>query len=319
VLPFSQVDVFTSELMLGNPVAVVHGADGLSTAKMAAFARWTNLSETTFLLRPTDPAADYRVRIFTPVDELPFAGHPTLGSARAWLDAGGVPRSDGQIVQQCGAGLVCIRQAAGRLAFAAPALVRSDSLGETDVGLIARALRLDPDDIVDARWADNGPGWVALSLKYAVVERERRFLVDHIPDGVVSTRRIVDRYVEGTRLRLREVTDDDGTITRKLGHKARLNKRPEEVACTSIYLDDAEWRLLCQLPALVLRKVRHIVDRDGLTVAVDRFEDGSLLAEIDDGDQPPQEVPAWLAVQREVTTDERWTGARLAKVAALMS
>jgi len=158
-----------------------------------------------------------------------------------------------------------------------------------------------------------------MSLKYAVVERERRFLVDHIPDGVVSTRRIVDRYMEGTRLRLREVTDDDGTITRKLGHKARLNKGPEEVACTSMYLDVAEWRLLCQLPALVLRKVRHIVDRDGLTVAVDRFEDGSLLAEIDDGDQPPREVPAWLAVQREVTTDERWTGARLAKVAALMS
>ena len=139
MLPFSQVDVFTSEWALGNPVAVVHGADGLSTAKMAAFARWTNLSETTFLLRPTDPAADYRVRIFTPVDELPFAGHPTLGSARAWLDAGGVPRSDGQIVQQCGAGLVRIRQAAGRLAFAAPPLLRSDSLGETDVGLIARS------------------------------------------------------------------------------------------------------------------------------------------------------------------------------------
>jgi PhzF family phenazine biosynthesis protein len=164
VLPFSQVDVFTSELMLGNPVAVVHGADGLSTAKMAAFARWTNLSETTFLLRPTDPAADYRVRIFTPVDELPFAGHPTLGSTRAWLEQGGVSRSDGQIVQQCGAGLVRIRRANGRLAFAAPALVRSDSLGETDVGLIAHALRLDTDDVVDAQWADNGPGWVALLL-----------------------------------------------------------------------------------------------------------------------------------------------------------
>jgi len=164
VLPFSQIDVFTSELMLGNPVAVVHGADRLSTAKMAAFARWTNLSETTFLLRPTDPAADYRVRIFTPVDELPFAGHPTLGSARAWLDAGGVPRSDGQIVQQCGAGLVRIRQTNGRLAFAAPPLVRSDSLDETDVGLIAHALRLDTDDVVDAQWADNGPGWVALLL-----------------------------------------------------------------------------------------------------------------------------------------------------------
>ncbi len=164
MLPFSQVDVFTSELALGNLVAVVHGADGLSTAKMAAFARWTNLSETTFLLRPTDPAADYRVRIFTPVDELPFAGHPTLGSARAWLEQGGVPRSDGHLVQQCGAGLVRIRQAAGQLAFAAPPLVRSDRLDETDVGLIAHALRLNTDDVVDAQWADNGPGWVALLL-----------------------------------------------------------------------------------------------------------------------------------------------------------
>jgi len=164
VLPFSQLDVFTSELALGNPVAVVHGADGLSTAKMAAFARWTNLSETTFLLRPTDPAADYRVRIFTPVDELPFAGHATLGSARAWLEQGGVPRSDGHLVQQCRTGLVRIRQAAGRLAFAAPPLVRSDRLDETDFGLIAHALRLNTDDVVDAQWADNGPGWVALLL-----------------------------------------------------------------------------------------------------------------------------------------------------------
>ena len=131
---------------------------------MTAFARWTNLSETTFLLTPTDPAADYRVRIFTPVDELPFAGHPTLGSARAWLEQGGVPRSDGHLVQQCRTGLVRIRQAAGQLAFAAPPLVRSDRLDETDVGLIAHALRLDTDDVVDAQWADNGPGWVALLL-----------------------------------------------------------------------------------------------------------------------------------------------------------
>lgn len=164
MLSFSQVDVFTSELALGNPVAVVHGADGLSAEQMAAFARWTNLSETTFLLAPTNPAADYRVRIFTTVDELPFAGHPTLGSARAWLEQGGVPRSDGHIVQQCGSGLVRIRHAAGRLAFAAPPLVRSERLDGIDVGLIADALHLDTEDVVDARWADNGPGWVALLL-----------------------------------------------------------------------------------------------------------------------------------------------------------
>lgn len=164
MLPFSQVDVFTSELTLGNPVAVVHEADALSTAEMAAFARWTNLSETTFLLSPTDPTADYRVRIFTPVDELPFAGHPTLGSARAWLEQGGHPRSDGHLVQQCGTGLVRIRRADGRLGFAAPPLVRGDRLGETDVEFIAGALGLHNEDVVDARWADNGPGWVALLL-----------------------------------------------------------------------------------------------------------------------------------------------------------
>jgi len=158
---------------------------------------------------------------------------------------------------------------------------------------------------------------MAVSLKYAVVERERRFLIDRIPDGVVGTRQIVDRYVEGTRLRLREVTDDDGTITRKLGHKTRLARGPGEVACTSMYLDDEEWRLLCQLPARVLRKVRHTVDRDGFRLAVDRLEGGSLLAEIDDGDQLPRGIPEWLAVQQEVTTDERWTGAGLAKVAPL--
>lgn len=164
MLPFSQIDVFTSELTLGNPVAVVHGADGLSAEQMGAFARWTNLSETTFLLAPTHPAADYRVRIFTPVGELPFAGHPTLGSARAWLDRGGVPRSKEHIVQECAAGLVRVRQAGGRLAFAAPPLIRSHGLDEAEIRLIARALDLDSDVIVGGQWADNGPGWLALLL-----------------------------------------------------------------------------------------------------------------------------------------------------------
>ena len=110
---FSQVDVFSSEPLLGNPVAVVHGADGISDEEMAAFARWTNLSETTFLLEPTDERADYRLRIFTPGIELPFAGHPTLGSAHAWLEAGGTPKQEGEIVQECGAGLVRLRRASG--------------------------------------------------------------------------------------------------------------------------------------------------------------------------------------------------------------
>lgn len=150
-------------------------------------------------------------------------------------------------------------------------------------------------------------------LKYASVERERRFLVRAVPDGVVSVRRIVDHYVDGTRLRLREMTEADGGVTRKVGHKVRLSSGPEEIACTSLYLDDAEWHLLRQLPAHTLSKVRHVVERDGVRLAVDELEDGTLMAEIDDGDAPAQSVPAWLDVIAEVTADENWTGAALAE------
>lgn len=159
---FSQVDVFSAEPLLGNPVAVVHDAAGLSDEQMAAFARWTNLSETTFLLPPTDPAADYRLRIWTPGGELPFAGHPTLGSAHAWLEAGGVPAGD-DVVQECGAGLVTIRRG-DRLSFAAPPLTRSGPVDEADLEAIAAALRVGRDDLVDAAWIDNGPGWVGVLL-----------------------------------------------------------------------------------------------------------------------------------------------------------
>jgi CYTH domain-containing protein len=152
-----------------------------------------------------------------------------------------------------------------------------------------------------------------VSLKYAVVERERRFLLATLPEGVVSTKQIVDRYVTGTRLRLREVQHDDGTVIRKLGHKVRLDEGPSEVACTSIYLDEGEWRLLRELPALLLEKTRHMVHRDGVVVAVDEHEDGMLVAEIDDGDQPSDLVPEWLDVVADVSHDERWTGIRLAR------
>ena len=117
---FTQVDVFTDTPLKGNALAVVHDAHGLDDARMRDFARWTNLSETTFLLPPTDPGADYRVRIFTTVRELPFAGHPTLGTCHAWLAAGGRPNRADEVVQQCGVGLVRVRRAAGQLAFAAP-------------------------------------------------------------------------------------------------------------------------------------------------------------------------------------------------------
>jgi PhzF family phenazine biosynthesis protein len=163
MLRFSQVDVFTDEFMVGNPVAVVHDADEVSADEMAAFARWTNLSESTFLLSPTLPDADYRLRIFTPQRELPFAGHPTLGSATAWLAAGGLPAGT-QVVQQSAVGNVRIRRSGERLAFAAPPLVRSGPVDQADVDQLARALHLTKDQLVAAQWADNGPGWVVLLL-----------------------------------------------------------------------------------------------------------------------------------------------------------
>ena len=164
---FTQLDVFTDRALLGNALAVVHGADGLSDARMAAFARWTNLSETTFLLAPTEPLADYRVRIFTPRHELPFAGHPTLGSCQAWLDAGGVPRDAGVVVQQCGVGLVRVRRESERLAFAAPPLRRSGPLDAATLAQIVAALGIEAADVLHHQWVDNGPGWCAVMLRSA--------------------------------------------------------------------------------------------------------------------------------------------------------
>jgi PhzF family phenazine biosynthesis protein len=163
---FQQVDVFTAEPLRGNPLAVVHDADGLTPDEMARFANWTNLSETTFLLTPTDPKADYQVRIFTPNSELPFAGHPTLGSCFAWLKAGGAPKGD-HIVQQCEIGLVTIRQQANRLYFAAPPLHRSGPVDHALIDPILDALALSRDDLLAANWTDNGPGWLSLLLKDA--------------------------------------------------------------------------------------------------------------------------------------------------------
>jgi PhzF family phenazine biosynthesis protein len=163
---FAQVDVFTTTPYSGNPVAVVLDAAGLSTEEMARFARWTNLSETTFVLAPSDGRADYRVRIFTPTLELPFAGHPTLGTCHAWLAAAGAPDRD-EVVQECAAGLVRIRRGHAGLSFAAPPLVRDGPVDEALVGRIATLLGLDRGEIVDAEWADNGPGWVAVLLEDA--------------------------------------------------------------------------------------------------------------------------------------------------------
>jgi len=163
---FAQVDVFTDVALMGNPLAVVHGADALDDAQMQAFARWTNLSETTFLLQPSDPLADYRVRIFTPGGELPFAGHPTLGSCHAWLEAGGVPKTPGAVVQQCGVGRVDIRLDGERAAFAAPPL-RKEPVAEAELAPVLSALGLQRDQVLQAQWLDNGPRWLGLLLDRA--------------------------------------------------------------------------------------------------------------------------------------------------------
>jgi PhzF family phenazine biosynthesis protein len=160
---FQQVDVFSAIPFQGNPLAVVTGADGLKDQQMAAIASWTNLSETTFLMQPKHPDADYRVRIFTPERELPFAGHPTLGSCHVWLAAGNAPKGD-HIVQECGTGLVRIKRDGKRLAFAAPPLQRSGDVAPDILKRIARTLGIDPARIKAAQWVDNGPGWVAVML-----------------------------------------------------------------------------------------------------------------------------------------------------------
>jgi PhzF family phenazine biosynthesis protein len=160
---FRQLDVFSNVPLKGNPLAVVLGADSLTDQQMADFAKWTNLSETTFLLTPRDPKADYRVRIFTTLKELPFAGHPTLGSCHAWLQAGGVPKGE-EIIQECEIGLVRIRRQGDELAFIAPPLMRS---GAVDAALLERVrlgLGLAPHAIVRSQWVDNGAGWLALML-----------------------------------------------------------------------------------------------------------------------------------------------------------
>jgi PhzF family phenazine biosynthesis protein len=159
---FCQVDVFAEVPYLGNPVAVVLDGEGLSTEEMQRFAAWTNLSETTFVLPPTTTAADYRVRIFTTSTELPFAGHPTLGTCHAWLSATGTDKD--RVVQECKAGTIPIRCNGDVLAFAAPPLRRSGPVDEPLLAKIAAALGVDRAEIVDAQWADNGPRWVAVLL-----------------------------------------------------------------------------------------------------------------------------------------------------------
>ena len=188
--PFSQVDVFAPGPKAGNPVAVVHDAEGLSTEQMQSFANWTNLSETTFLQKPTHPEADYKLRIFTPASELPFAGHPTLGSAHAWLDMGGRPRQDGMLVQECEAGLVKIRRTDADLAFAAPPLVRSGPVEPAVLDQAIASLGIDATQVLGSNWVDNGPGWIGIRLESAehVLELQPDFaLMDRLCVGVIGS------------------------------------------------------------------------------------------------------------------------------------
>lgn len=186
---FNLVDVFTSEILNGNPLAVVFGADDLGDEQMQAFARWMNLSETTFLLRPRSEGADYRMRIFTPGGELPFAGHPTLGTCHAWLEAGGRPQQEGEILQECGVGLVRIRAAGDHLAFAAPSLTSSIVDAEL-LRRILEALHLEPAKVKASRWLDNGSQWVGLVLSdvktVLALEPDHAGLKELVKVGVVA-------------------------------------------------------------------------------------------------------------------------------------
>lgn len=171
---YCEVDVFATTPFSGNPLAVIADADALSDQQMQAIANWTNLSETAFLLRPTAPEADYRVRIFTPHTELPFAGHPTLGSARAWLAFGGTPRQPGHITQECAAGLITIRQDApgdGPYFFATPPMQKKGPLSEDELADSCRAIGVDPAAVISHAWVDNGPGWRMVQLADAAAVR----------------------------------------------------------------------------------------------------------------------------------------------------
>ncbi|GAA4782684.1 PhzF family phenazine biosynthesis protein [Actinomycetospora chlora] len=207
---FRQVDVFGDGPVTGNPVAVLHDAADLDDDTMAALARWTDLSETTFLLPATDPAADYRLRIFTPDRELPFAGHPTLGSAHAWLEAGGVPRDPDELVQECGVGTVRLRRVGDRLAFAAPPLVRGGPVDPEALAPLLDALGLPDPAAVTARWIDNGPGWVGLLLPdpEVVLALSPRTLAGFTSVGVAST------YPAGAEvaLEVRAFIGDSGAV-----------------------------------------------------------------------------------------------------------
>ncbi|MGW3938891.1 PhzF family phenazine biosynthesis protein [Streptomyces phaeochromogenes] len=226
IRPFVQVDVFSTSPYSGNPVAVVLDGTDLSDEEMQRLARWTNLSETTFVLPPTVPEADYRLRILTPDGELPFAGHPTLGSAHAWLDGGGVPRHGDRVVQECAAGLVTVRRGEGALAFAAPPRVREGALDEDCLKRIVDAFGITRDRVLAHQWVDNGPGWAVIQLATAEEVLALEPDLSLIPDAMVGA---IGAHPEGSAHRFEMRTFAPGVGV------------PEDPACGSMNAGVGQW------------------------------------------------------------------------------
>ncbi len=228
---FAQVDVFSLTPYLGNPVAVVLDGADLTDDEMARLARWTNLSETTFVLPPTTEQADYRLRIFTPGGELPFAGHPTLGSACAWLANGGVPRKTDHIVQECAAGLVAVRRDGDSFAFAAPPLIRSGPLTEEHVLGIASAFGIGRDRVVAHQWVDTGPGWAIVQLATAAEVLDLDPDLSRIPKAMVG---VIGAHPEGSEHTYEMRTFAPGVAV------------PEDPACGSMSAGLGRWLLTAE-------------------------------------------------------------------------
>jgi len=275
---FSQLDVFASGPFSGNPLACVIDAAGLTTDKMQEFTKWANLSESSFLLEPTVPQADYRVRIFTPGRELPFAGHPTVGSCQAWLNAGGQPQTPGRVVQECGAGLVELRLDGDRIAFAAPPLIRSGEVEESFVAQMAEVLGIDRSEVMDAQWGDNGPGWVVLLLRSA-----EAVLALPRPAGTIANLDlgIVGLYPEGGEcaVEIRAfIAHDDGAVR-------------EDPVTGSLNASAAQWLLstgrldapyVASQGTALGRRGRIYVDRDSdATIWVGGLATASITGEVD--------------------------------------
>ncbi|MFD3378305.1 MULTISPECIES: PhzF family phenazine biosynthesis protein [unclassified Streptomyces] len=224
--PFVQVDVFSTSPYSGNPVAVVLDGTDLSDEEMQRLARWTNLSETTFVLPPTVPEADYRLRILTPDGELPFAGHPTLGSAHAWLDGGGVPKHGDRVVQECAAGLVTVRRGEGALAFAAPPRVREGALDEDHLKQIVGAFGITRDRVLAHQWVDNGPGWAVIQLATAEEVLALEPDLSLVPDAMVGA---IGAHPDGSAHRFEMRTFAPGVGV------------PEDPACGSMNAGVGQW------------------------------------------------------------------------------